>query len=296
VAKKQLLQVPETLTERFAARQDDLTGTERRVIEHLLAAEPDVVLRSAAALARDLEVSDATIVRAAQALGYAGLHEMRQALARRPEQPTLAQRLTESLAVVGDADHLFQVGLRQHLDALSALARAIPPAHFDAAVELLCEGQRSVWCGSGPSAALADYAALLSRRAGRPALSCTATGSAFADDLVQLASGDVVVVLAYGAVSRQVRVLLDRIALLGLHAVLITDVLGRTVGDGVDVTLSGGRGTPGLVASHAATMFLVEQLILGVAAGEPARAEAILAELDEARAALGGGARPRRSR
>ena len=54
------------------------------------------------------------------------------------------------------------------------------------------------------------------------------------------------------------------------------------------MVLESGRGVPGLFASHANTLVLVEALVLGLAAQDEDRAEASLATLNDLRAVLAG--------
>jgi hypothetical protein len=49
-----------------------------------------------------------------------------------------------------------------------------------------------------------------------------------------------------------------------------------------------GRGTPGLFASHATALVVIEALVLAIAAIDQAESEASLARLNELRAALTG--------
>jgi DNA-binding MurR/RpiR family transcriptional regulator len=85
-----------------------------------------------------------------------------------------------------------------------------------------------------------------------------------------------------------VRVLLDHAATLEIPVVLITDTLGRKLEAAVDATLQCGRGAPGLFASHATTLVVVEALVLAIAATRQAESEASLTRLNELRAALAG--------
>ena len=73
-----------------------------------------------------------------------------------------------------------------------------------------------------------------------------------------------------------------------MPVVLITDTLARRLEASVDVTLECGRGAPGLFASHATTLVVVEALVLAIAATQQAASEASLAKLNELRAALVG--------
>jgi DNA-binding MurR/RpiR family transcriptional regulator len=128
----------------------------------------------------------------------------------------------------------------------------------------------------------------MSQRIGKASSALVHTGTSFADELLTLTPTDALVVFAYGRLQPHVRVLLEHAAALEMPVVLITDTLGRKLEDDVDVTLQSGRGAPGLFASHAPTLVVVEALVLAVAATDQTDAEASLARLNELRAALAG--------
>jgi DNA-binding MurR/RpiR family transcriptional regulator len=128
----------------------------------------------------------------------------------------------------------------------------------------------------------------MSQRIGKASSALVHTGTSFADELLTLTPTDALVVFAYGRLQPHVRVLLEHAAALELPVVLITDTLGRKLEDDVDVTLQSGRGAPGLFASHAPTLVLVEALVLAVAGTDQTDAEASLARLNQLRAALAG--------
>jgi DNA-binding MurR/RpiR family transcriptional regulator len=281
------MQQEDGLAQRIAAFGVQLSRAERRVAEYLLEAGPEEVLLSAAALAERLGTSDATVVRTAKALGYSGLGELRRALAARDPEPPLAERLRRTLAET-PRDELLAGSIANHLASLDTLTRHVTPDLFQHAVDVLSASTRVVWRGVGPSAQLAAYGQLLCQRIGRPSVALVHTGTSFADELLALASTDAVVVFAYGRLQPHVRVLLEHAATLEIPVVLMTDTLGRKLDAAVDVTLQTGRGTPGLFASHATTLVVIEALVLAIAAIDQAASEASLARLNELRAALAG--------
>ena len=93
--------------------------------------------------------------------------------------------------------------------------------------------------------------------------------------------------LTYGRLHHHVAAILKRAADRSVPVVLVTDVLESDLGDRVAETLVCWRGSPGLFASHAPTMVLVEGLLMGLAGLDPVRAESSLAELEELRALPG---------
>src|SRR5690349_21497446 len=98
--------LPRPLMARIADARPRLTPTQHRVADYFVQAGPTTLLMSASDIARELEVSDATVVRTAQALGFPGLPELRQALAVVADEPTLAQRLHRTLEHAGDTQDL----------------------------------------------------------------------------------------------------------------------------------------------------------------------------------------------
>ncbi len=259
-----------------------LSPAQRLVAEYLVGSGRSAVVDSASAIAARVGVSDATVVRTAQALGYPGLPELRRALVVQGEGPTLAERLHQTLAqddrdvLTRSADSLFA--------SVGTLLDEVAGPRFDRAVDVLGGADRLLWSGIGPSAPLAEYAAFLARRLGRPSLALTRSGPGAADDLLEVSGSTAVVVLTYSRVHPHVDTLLQRAKTQSVPVVLITDVLEPVIGDRVTETLVCWRGGPGLFASHAATMLLLEGLLLGLAHLDPARAEASLAGLEGLRA------------
>jgi DNA-binding MurR/RpiR family transcriptional regulator len=277
----------ESYAQRLAERSDALAPAERRVAEHLLELGPAATLLTAAALAEQLGTSDATVVRTAKSLGYSGLSALRRALAAYADNPPIGERLRRTLEQTPDHDHLGG-SIRNHLSALDGLTRNVAPEAFQRAVAVLAGSDRVVWRGVGPSAHLAAYGQLITQRMGKPSAVLVHTGTSFADELLALAPGDAVVVLAYGRLQSHVGVLLERASALATPVVLITDTLGRRLAADVAVTLQCGRGAAGMFASHGTTLVVIEALVLAIAATRAAEAQASLSELNELRAALAG--------
>ncbi len=272
----------EPLTRRVARSHGVLSPAQRLVADYLVGSGRSAMVESASAIAGELGLSDATVVRTAQALGYSGLPELRRALAAQVEDVTLAQRLHESLART-DND-LVAEAVDSLVVSMDALVRQVAGSRFGHAVEILGRADRLLWSGIGPSAPLADYASVLARRLGRPSTALTRSGTPAADDLLELTPGSAVVVLSYGRLHPHVDALLQCAADVAVPVVLVTDVLERELGDRVAETLVCWRGTPGLFASHAPTMVLLETLLMGLARVDPERAESSLAQLEGLRA------------
>jgi DNA-binding MurR/RpiR family transcriptional regulator len=277
----------DSFSDRVAAYSPGIAPAERRVAFGLLELGAEASVLSAAVLAERLGSSDATIVRTAKALGYSGLAELRRALVVHTSDPPIGERLRRSLERTSRGE-LFAATIANHVVALEALTRNVSAALFESAVTVLSASDRIVWRGVGPSAELARYGELLSARVGKPSTALVHTGTSFADELLTLASGDAIVLLAYGRLQSHVRILLERAEDLELPVVLITDASAARFGAAVHTTLECGRGAPGLFASHGVTLVVIEALVLAVAAGTRDVAQSSLSDLNDLRAALAG--------
>ena len=278
----------ENTTVGFAARLDRITsGAERRVADYLVRAGPRAAPMSAQEIARAVGTSDATVVRTAKTLGYSSLRELRRALTA-DEEADLSTRLRATIGDSPSPHDVLATAVDRHLEALNTLLRRVPAAPFDEAVAVLADAAHIWWCGTGPSAHLASYAAFLCRRLGASSGALTHSGTDHADELLALRADHAIVVLAYGRVHPYVRVLLQRAADIGAQVVLVTDTLGRRLASPVAVQLNAGRGTPGLFATHGPTVVLLEALVIALAAVHRDRADTSLATLNELRQSLAG--------
>ena len=281
---------PPTFDDRIAQRLGQMSPAEQRVARFFQENREEVLIASAAALAAKAETSDATVVRAAKALGFSGLDDLRRSLAdelRSSLSP--AERLTRTLGEVGDSlSAAFELTLDIHLQSLENLRRSITPELFEKAVDAIVTAQRVVVFGLGPSAAIANYLVTQLIRFGVDACSLTNTGLLFADDLRRLREGDLVIMLAYGRVYAELAALLDDIDRRGLGSLLVTDTLAATLRPRVDLILSVARGHADMLSMHTATLGFIEALLVGVAAKRPDETLASLKALNQARAKLAG--------
>ena len=255
-----------------------------------------VLAASAADIAGLVGTSDATVVRTARALGYAGLPELKRALADAlaevsDEPSTPADEMRRTLGEVGaDVGRAVDAVLDAQEAALRVLRAPGTRDAMAAAVAALDRAGRIALFGVGPTAHLVRYAAVPLGRAGRRTLLLDRTGRGLADQLLDLGRGDVLLALAYGRPYREIAVVLGEARRLGLPAVLMTGEGDHRLAALADVVLKVPRGAAGRAALHGGTMAALEALVLGLmaAAGDGSlatldRLGALRAELDPPR-------------
>ena len=277
-----------SLDERIAATLPTLSPAEERVASFFAQHREEAVFLSAADIARQLDTSDATVIRAVQSLGYSGLpalkSELQEALRSRAT-PTL--RLGRSIEDHGDdpsvvLDHV----LATEVQLLQAARETLRAADFARALGFIAAAQRVVIQGLGPNAPLGEYFAARLRRMRRPAVAVGARGQALADALIDMRRGDVVIVLAYDRSSLEAELTLERARDLKIPSILITDTLGLALAGQFTVALSARRAGGGMFHLSAMTVVVLDALLFGLAGQDRSAALAAADELQELRARI----------
>jgi DNA-binding MurR/RpiR family transcriptional regulator len=282
---------PNTVSELLAGRIEGaarrLSPAAHKVVRYLERNPALAVTASAADLAQQMGLSDATVIRSVQALGFEGMDELRRTLAAALEGASPAVRMRRTLREAGeDPGHAIDLALDAHQDALTRLRSASVRETLVAAVNLLGSAERIAVFGIGPSAMLARYMSMLLVRVGRQAPCLDATGIALADQLLDLRSGDALLLLAYGRAYREVTATIGRARQMRLPMVLVTDSLESTLARQADVIVPAQRGRAKRVALHGATLVVLEALVLGLAATDRPRTMEALEQLNELREAV----------
>jgi DNA-binding MurR/RpiR family transcriptional regulator len=261
----------------------------RRVLKFIADNKEIVLASSAAELGARLGTSDATIVRTVQAAGFAGLNDLKAAIlesltAASSPADNMRRTLAELASSTGSAvDNV----LAAHAEGLNTLASKQGRAQIAEAVHTLDAAERIVIFGIGPSSALATYVSILLARAGRRSRVLNVTGGMLADQLLDLQSGDVVLLLAYGGLYPEVAAVLDEAKSQSLPTVLMTESAGTPLAKLADVVVALPRGRPGNVALHGGTLVALEAIVLALAAARPDDALMSLDRLNALRRAIG---------
>ena len=275
--------------QRLEGHLPNLTKSQHRIASYLLASYDEAAFLHAADLAQRLNVSEATIVRFARAVGYDGfreLHHCLQGLFRAKATP--ASRLQRKLGeLAGSQGHVLTKVLDMEVQYLTEAAHSIDPADFDRAVDILLSGQRIFVFGSGPSGILADLAELRLRRLGILTIAMTESGRHLLEKLQLLQPGDVALATGFQYVRPELVTVLDHARATGCPSILLTDTLGHALRGKPDVILAARRGPVSTFHSLTVPMSILNALILAVAMARPEESLAALNRLQRLRATSG---------
>jgi DNA-binding MurR/RpiR family transcriptional regulator len=248
----------------------------------------EILFASAREIADRASTSDATVIRAAKALGFSGLPELKRAVAAavaaetRPSAFLREHLVSLRSQAISPPEEVFEEGR----ELIAEMRRSTSPAEFTNVAKLMA-GAREIWAfGVGPSGLAAEYLALKLQRRGLATHAVRSTGWMLADDLLRLSRGDVVVLFAPGRLFREFEVICDRADEVGAHVILVTDTLGPVLGPRADHVLACPLSPTGGVGEVLCQIATVDAITLCISALEEGMAVAASETLTQLRGAL----------
>ncbi|MFG2588444.1 MurR/RpiR family transcriptional regulator [Streptomyces sp. NPDC048438] len=254
---------------------DDLSTSERAVAQYLATAPVEQLLfASAQELGAASSTSNATVVRALQRLGYAGLPALKRELANDFTSTVAPEvRLKRRIAHVGrDLDSIWSDVFDEAQERVEQARRLTEPDAVRSAVTVLAEAHEVFCYGIAASEPGARHLALALGRIGRRARFVSETGFALADQLLALGQGDAVVIFQPGRRLVELTVMMERARAVGAKVVLVTDELGEAYADRVAAVLTAPHTPTGITAESLTGLLVADALLLALATLDETRA------------------------
>lgn len=267
--------LPRGVLARLRAAYPSLPEAERRVAAAIEAGAAEVVHLPIRRLAARIGVSETTIIRLCQALGYRGLRELKLALAA--EVMTPQQLIHEDIQPGDDVLTIAAKVLRSDIQAITDTLAILDRAMLERAVAALLGATRVEICGVGASVPVALDAYYRFLRIGLPVTLAT-------DPLMQAVSathlppGAVALAISHTGRTRMTLAALRRARAAGATCILLTSYTGTPLGRLADIELvTASRETAFRTdarASRIAHLSLIDALYVALAMrqGQPARA------------------------
>lgn len=197
---------------------------QKRIASYLLEHYDKAAYMTAAKLGRMTEVSESTVVRFADELGfdgYAGLQNALQELVR--TQLTAFQRIEVSDSLIGDKNILEQV-LLSDVDNLRRTLEQIDRDDFNIAVDKIASARRIYIFGARSSALLAGFMFNnLQMAFDNLVLVQTSLGSEMLEQIMHIGKGDVMIAISFPRYSRTVVKAVEFAAEQGADVIALTD-------------------------------------------------------------------------
>lgn len=257
--------------EQLAKRRDRLSPGALSVADFIDANRHVTLGLSALEIGLETNTSDATVIRAIQSLGFSGLRDLKETLSQwlfQMESPTekmartrknLGSDVTEAIDFVIDS----QMAALQTLGSdenRTALAKAVPLIASAKAVGIF---------GIASNGLIASYGARLFSRIGIPGKVFNLTGVMLAESLLQMAPGDVLIMILHGRAHREATTTLTEAQRLGIPVIMLLGREDAPLRAQADVSMVLPRKKAENTALHSQTLFALESLHLGVSLHAP---------------------------
>ncbi|QRG06216.1 MurR/RpiR family transcriptional regulator [Xanthobacter dioxanivorans] len=258
---------------RLRARGATLSPRLKVVADYINENRRAVLGQSALEIAAETGTSDATVIRAVQALGFDGLRDLKRTLAGfLGEVISSVDKMSATTEeLTRDVDASIDFVRAGHLAGIEQVTKPENRRAIAAAIELMRGGAGIGLFGIGASAIIADYAARLLVRNGRHAYALNRTGIALGEQLLAMRRGDVLVMMGQASAHREGAATLEEARRLDVPMILLTGSASPAFGRQARVVIHVPRGKSETVPLHGLVLMCIEMLVFGLAATEPER-------------------------
>lgn len=255
-------------SQRIIEHYDDMTKSQRKLADFLLSNSPEVALMTSADLAKEMKVSEATVVRFAQLLGFRGYPELRQHLQHKLLKELRSSERLATTVHARDEDATGPSPLQTVVETTQAhlqqLLNTVSEEDLTSAVARIVRARRLFLFGEGAPASVTHLAEFWFNRLGSYVIRVNQTGRRFFDHTFNVGEGDLGIVFAFRRVLPEPQAFVEHLSEQGGESMVITDLVRSSLHTHVDQVLLVGRGPMETFRPMGALVALVDALILGV--------------------------------
>lgn len=266
-------------------KNPNFSKSQKKIASFLLADHDHAAFMNAAELAVRLEVSEATIVRFASAIGFEGFPQLRkflQNILRDKVSPAI--RMQNKLEDLREGEgHILSQVVEMETKSISEIGQTVHIDDFDAAVTAILTAKRIFIFGIGPSRVLAELMELRLNRFGIPTVALVDSGRDLLEKLLLLKPDDAIIATAFNRITGELAAVLKHAKRVDCKRVLLTDISDPDLFSYVHTVLSVKRGPIHSFHSLTAPMTVINALILAVAMNRPEESLRSLAALEDFR-------------
>ncbi|MGU3401364.1 MurR/RpiR family transcriptional regulator [Brucellaceae bacterium D45D] len=271
------------LNERISSRGPSLSPGLKAVINYIAENRSAILHQSALEIASHTATSDATVIRAIQALGFEGLRDLKMEL-QRSDTGTLSS--AEKMAATAenlkcDLNATIDYVIENYTNSVSFLNQECNRFTIANAITLLKSSNRIAVFGLGASGILADYAVRMFIRNGYIAYSLNRSGVALGEQLLTMNRGDVLIMMAQETAHSEGITVSDEAQRLKVPLILVTASDLAAFQDRATVKVYAPRGQSNRFPLHGTILMVLETIILGLATSVPDRSTESLKRLNQ---------------
>jgi len=264
-----------------SGKSPELTPTQRKVLDFILKQPEHAVFLTATDLARNLNVSDTSIVRLAQALGYSGYPHLKKRL-REYVQPkiTTVDRLGETVERVESVGDVLADVLSRELNNLKITLEETDPEIFARFVDEIHSAKRIFIIALRSTHCLGVFMSSALRFLGREVVPLIPGTGEMWDQLRDLGPGDVLIGFSFPRYTKVTVQVMDYAKDQEARVLAITDGELSPLNRSAHFSLSVPYGIESYIESFTSALSLVNALVTALAFQSRADTLQILAEME----------------
>jgi DNA-binding MurR/RpiR family transcriptional regulator len=255
-----------SVRDRLLEPNRNFSNSEMKAVRVLLANYPAAGLTTVSKLAKQAAVSDPTVLRLAQRLGFEGFAEMQEALLAEVEAHMRSPLTLPAAAPSRKKPNAYQAFFSETLSQCEAVVRGTATADYERAVALLTDPRREILCLGGRFSRF--LAGILQRclhhlREGTRLLDGTAAD--LVDEIASLGKRHVLAVFDYRRYQTDVVRFAGEARARGVHIILFTDQWASPIAEFADVVITAPTATSSPFDTLVTPLIQVEAIAVGVA-------------------------------
>jgi DNA-binding MurR/RpiR family transcriptional regulator len=248
-----------------------LTKTSRLIGEYILDHETDACFMTSTEIAAKLEVSEASVIRFARALGYSGYMEFQKNL--RKSHTERLGRISSAVAVpyerlqasmASSDENYIQQFLMNTETNITSVIKNNPQEAFDGAIALLLKARRKYIVASRANTGVASYLNLLLRHQLPDVIPTWESSVNVIDHMCDISSEDCVILFSFPRYSEMDRQALELAEDAGASIIVITDRPSAPLAAFATVLLTVDVDTNTFFNSYVGVQLVMEILMAGL--------------------------------
>ena len=251
-----------------AIRFAKLTKLEKTIAEYVLKNIDEVSFMTVAELAKNLDVSDTSIIRTARAMGFAGFSDFQRSV-----QQELRKKM-KSLDHLSPKDRVLSKNTGRDFENATSQGMGLVTSHLQAvtqnndrdklekATDILVGSRQKFICGYRGSAAVIHFFGQKLRLFLPMVHTLTTGNSEMIERLADISSEDCLFVCSFPRYNHMIMQASDMARRAGAKVIALTDKVTSPIAENTDVSLLADVDFPGFCNSYVAPLFICDLLLL----------------------------------
>jgi DNA-binding MurR/RpiR family transcriptional regulator len=253
-----------------------------KLAKYILENAGETAFLTSAKLGEKAGVSEATVIRFAQFLGFSGFKDVKENLQQAIKEKITPQvKMKETIERIKNKENVFFNLLSIDKATLDEVNRNCSEKNIKRAIEFLRKARIIYIIGLGISRAIVNFLEFRLNRLGYNVITITSGGEEVIDKLMSTTQKDVIIGIGFFRPHRELIAALEMVKQKGVPIITITDSEFSPIAKNADVILNAKRGPAELMTSLVAPMSVANILILTLAMEDKKRSIDLFTKLDK---------------